>query len=99
MHLCLRVRYVLILGSAVFLSWLATFSFECLYRGTREGSSVHAKDHEGPYPGATDENIFWFLQVCLGAQYVLPHTCIYVHTQYIVVHDVTKNEKRFFLVV
>ena len=81
MHLSLKVRYVLILGSAVFLSWLATFSFECYYRGTREGSSVHPRDREGPYPGATDENIFWFLQVCLHIQCAQPHICTSIHVR------------------
>ena len=61
MYLSLRV--LLALGSAVFTSWLATFSFECYYQGPRVGSAVHARDQEPPFPGATADNLFWFLQV------------------------------------
>lgn len=68
----LRVHVLLPLFSAVFVSWLITFSFECYHRGSHTGSLVHPTDNQTPYPGATDKNLFWFLQVLCNNPIAIP---------------------------
>ena len=51
-----------------FLAWFATFAVECYYHGVdSEGRQRygHVRDHQPPFPGEKDQNIFWFLQVRL----------------------------------
>ena len=51
-----------------FLAWFATFVVECYYHGVdSEGKQRHGhvRDHQPPFPGDRNENIFWFLQVRL----------------------------------
>lgn len=61
--LTMRVVHLLSLAFAGFVTWLAAFSFKCYYRGWSEIPSKHPRDHVAPYPGGTNDNIFWFLQV------------------------------------
>ena len=61
MHLSLRLLAAL--SSAAFASWFAAFVFECYHQGSRVGLQKHPRSHEPPFPGATADNLFWFLQV------------------------------------
>ena len=56
----MRVVYLLAVG---FVSWLATFLFRCYYQSLPGVPSAHPREHEPPYPGATDDHLFWFLQI------------------------------------
>ena len=59
----MRVVCLLALASATFVSWLATFSFQCYYQGLPAAPSAHPRNDKPPYPGATNDNLFWFLQI------------------------------------
>ena len=60
----MRLKHLLALATAGFVSWLGAFAFQCYCRGLPGAPSVHPRDHKGPYPGATSDNLFWFMQVC-----------------------------------
>ena len=61
----MRVRFAAAVFLAAFLSWLATFAFECYYHGLGSPLQRHPRDDQPPFPGggAEEENIFWVLQI------------------------------------
>lgn len=58
-----RVLYVIAVSSAVFCSWLITYSFDCYYHGSVIHPSKHPKDDQPPFPDGSLNNIVWFLQI------------------------------------
>lgn len=64
----MRLIDVCVVFSVAFLAWFATFAMECYYHGIdSEGKQRygHVRDHQPPFPGDKNQNIFWFLQVRL----------------------------------
>ena len=59
----LRVLYVVAVSSAIFCSWLITYTYECYYHGSIIRPSKHPKDDQPPFPDGNLDNIIWFLQI------------------------------------
>ena len=71
----IRLLDVCAVFSVAFVAWFATFVMECYYHGVdgearqRKG---HSRDHQSPFPGGNNDNIFWFLQVSRFVTPALP---------------------------
>lgn len=62
----IRLLDVCAVFCVAFLAWFATFVMECYYHGVDSEASQkngHARDHQPPFPGGNNDNVFWFLQV------------------------------------
>ena len=62
-RLKMGVRFAATLVLAGFVSWLSTFAFDCYYRQPSSPGGKHPRDQDPPFPGGSQDNVFWFLQV------------------------------------